>query len=112
MLEKPDLNSSIGTSIFFYNRKIKFAVKPDYPNIWLTKGDDKRYYFKDLLNYVTARLDPASNDYIKCTKISENRITQEQAKELSKTTAYIFNKQEEVNGSTIFGKYVAPKQGG
>ena len=111
MLEKENLDSSTGKSIYFYNRKVKFAVKSDHANIWLTYGDDKRYYFKDLLNYVTARLDPASNDYIKCTKLSEKRITQAQAKELSKTTAYIFNKQEEVNGETIFGKFVMPKSG-
>lgn len=109
MLEKENLDSSTGKSIFFYNRKVKFAVKSDYPNIWLTLGDDKRFYFKDLLNYVTARLDPSNNDYIKCTKLSEKRITQEQAKELSKTTSYIYNKMEEVNGETIFGKFVVPK---
>lgn len=111
MLEKEDLNSSTGKSIFFYERKVKFAVKPDHPNIWLTLGDDKRFYMKDLLNYVTARLDPSSNDYIKCSKLSEKRITQDEAKELSKSTSYIFNKMEEVNGETIFGKFVMPKSG-
>jgi hypothetical protein len=109
MLEKQDLDSSTGTSIFFYERKIIFEVKSDYPNVWLTYGEDGKVYCKDLLNYVTFRLDPSNNDYVRCKKINEKRITKETAKELSKTTSYIFSKQEEIQGETIFGKFVAPK---
>jgi len=112
MLEKPDLDSSTGTSIFFYERKIIFEVRPDYKDVWLTYNDDGKVYCKDLKNYVTFRLDPSNNDYAKCVKVSEKRIDKETAKELSKSTSYIFSKMDEVNGDTIFGKYVASKQGG
>ena len=111
MREKDDDDSSTGKSIFFYERKCLFTVKPEFKYVYLTLGDDFRVYFKDIQKYVTARLDPSQSDYVNFKVLSEKRITKDEAKELSKTTNYIFNKEEIVQGSSIFGTFVSPKNG-
>ncbi len=109
LLEKEDLDSSTGKSIFFYNKKVKLTVKPDFKNVYLTKGDDLRYYCKDLLNFTTHRIDPTNSERVKCVKVSEKRITKEEAQKLGQTTGYVFSRQDESPEGTLYGRFVAPK---
>jgi hypothetical protein len=93
--------------VLIYDRKIHVAVKPDCENIWLTMSDDLRVYIKDLSRMYTYRFNLASDPQIKVKKISEKRISKEDAKLLK--TGYIISKVEKIDDDTeLFGQFVKP----
>jgi hypothetical protein len=107
MREKEDLNSVSGKSMYYYVRKMKFAVRPDFPNVWLTLGKDNRLYCKDLIHMTTYKLDPMSDLMVKVTKLSEKRISKEDALQLK--TGYVFSRIEQLDDNTeSLGMYVKP----
>jgi hypothetical protein len=108
MREKEDNDSVSGKSMFYYVRKMRLTVKPEFENVWLTMGkSDNRVYVKDLLRMVTYRHDLATDEMVTAKKLSEKRISKEDALKLK--TGYVFSKFEETgNGETLYGMFVKP----
>jgi hypothetical protein len=108
--EKETDDSPTGKIVLTYLRKLHVAVRPEFENVWLTLGDDKRVYAKDLMRMVTYRIDPSSGDELLIIKkISEKRITQDEAKQLE--TGYVFSKFEDVgNGEVLYGTFISPQR--
>lgn len=107
--EKDDDESITGKTILTYLRRYKIAVRNEFPNVWLTIGDsDNRVYVKDLFRMYTYRFDLMTDERVLCKKISEKRITTEEAKTVK--TGYIFSKIEKIDENTeLLGTYVKPR---
>jgi len=108
MREKDDDNSVSGKSMFYYVRKMRMNVKPEFENVWLCMGKtDLRVYVKDLLKMTSYRLNPISDPLVTVKKLSEKRISKEQALQLK--TGYVFSIIEDNgNGEELLGMFVKP----
>ena len=67
-------------------------------------------FVKDLLRMFTYRQELATDELVTVSKISEKRITHDEAKQLD--TGYVFSKFEKIDGETeIYGRFVKPSKG-
>lgn len=105
--EKNDDDSLTGKVQLYYHRKMRLSVRPEFENVWLTMGKDNRLYVKDLRRMCTYKSDLTNDELCTAKKLSEKRISQEQACKIE--TGYVYNKYEnDGSGNELFGRYVAP----
>ena len=105
--EKDDDESPSGKTIMTYLRKMKANVRDDKPNVWLTRQNGF-IFVKDLMRMYTYKFELSNDELVTCNKISEKRISNDEAKKLD--TAYVFSKYEKIDNDTeIYGRFVAPK---
>lgn len=101
-------NDEFTKQILCYHRIVHVKVRDDYPNIWLTAGDNGKVFVKDLLKQATWCCTLTTDDYVTVKKLSEHKISKEDAVKL--TTGYIYAKEEsDRNGTYLYGQFVAPK---
>ena len=86
---------------------MKANVRDDKPNVWLTRQNGF-IFVKDLMRMYTYKFELSNDELVTCNKISEKRISNDEAKTLD--TAYVFSKYEKIDNDTeIYGRFVAPK---
>jgi len=105
--EKDSDDSLTGKVQLYYHRKMRLTVRPEFNDVWICKGKDFRLYVKDLKRMCTYRSDLTNDELCVAKKLSEKRVSQEQASKIE--TGYVYNKYEnDGSGNELFGKYVAP----
>ena len=105
--EKDDDESPTGKTILTYLRKMKITVRPEHVNVWLTK-ENGFVFVKNLLKMFTYRQELATDELVTVSKLSEKRISKEDAIQLD--TGYVFSKFEKIDGETeLFGRFVKPQ---
>ena len=106
--EKDDDESPTGKTILTYERKFKVKVRDEAINVWLTRQNGF-VFVKDLMKMFTYRFDLQTDELVTCSKISEKRISNDEAKTID--TGYVFSKYEKIDNDTeIYGRFVKPSQ--